>query len=166
MCLFIKVQPEYVDLQRSWCEQRWHWKSQLIMNCWDNPLSSYKKRKQGGWVENVCVLGCVCKFEHAQVCPWALNCVALQLELAVFPVTQHSVPLSATPEQFMSWLSCQDITRILSSSQFEKSFPSWLGSPAQEGNKFVEGSPEKDHKDDLRAVVLLLWENAERVGVV
>lgn len=104
----------------------------------------------------ICVFGCVCKFEHAQVCPWALNCVALLLELVVFPVTEHSVPSSATPEQFMAWLSCQDITRILSSGQFEKSSPSWLRAPAQEGHKFVEESTEKGHKDDLKAGVLLL----------
>lgn len=86
----------------------------IIMNCRDHPFSSYKKENGGrGWMgRKICVFGHVCKFEHAQVCPWALNCVALLLELVVFPVTEHSVPSSATPEQFMAWLSCQDITGL------------------------------------------------------
>lgn len=138
ICLCIKAQLEYVHLQRRWRKHQDDTENlNIVMNCWDNPLSSCKKER-GRWGEKGCILGCVCKFEYAQECPWALNCVALLLDLVVFPVTERSVPLPATPEQFMALLSCLDSTRNFSSSQFEKSSPSWLQSPAQEGHKFVE----------------------------
>lgn len=135
----------------------------ISMSQWtvrDNPLSRYEKERRGVERKSLCLWLCL------QI--WACPSVSLGtevVELVVFPVTERSVPVSATPEQFMARLSCQDITRILSSSQFEKFSVSWLGSPAQEGHKFVEESPEKGRKDSLRAGVLV-WGNAGGVGVV
>lgn len=160
ICLCIKARPEYVDLQRRWCKHQDDTENlNIIMNFWDNPLSSYKKER-GGWGEKDCILGCVCKFEHAQVCPWALNCVALLLDLVVFPVTERSVPLPAPLNNLWHCSAVRTVQGIFPIANLKN--PLLPGcSPQHKKDINLLRKSREGWKDDQKAGVLLLWGNAE-----